>query len=250
MASQRSLFNDSTLEVNELTSTIQFEIKELMTALSGLERLVQTKANDSSQSVQSGKAALVMVAALKADLADRTSKFSNVLKTRTESIRQQTSRRHQFEAASSSRPLRKRTNNAFQSLLEQKESDDHNNVDNEPSLPDDPERGLLQSQQMVEPESTMQDNEYFQSRANAVENIEKTIVELGSMYQRLSTIVGMQEEVTVRIDANMDSTLEHMDRGHRELLKYFDRISGNRWLILKVFAVLIVFLVFFMLFIA
>jgi syntaxin 5 len=91
---------------------------------------------------------------------------------------------------------------------------------------------------------------YLQSRAQAVESIESTIHELGDMYKRLVSIVGMQEEITLRIDANMDATLINVESGHNELLKYFDRMSSNRWLIMKIFAVLIAFLVFFMVFIA
>lgn len=53
-----------------------------------------------------------------------------------------------------------------------------------------------------------------------------------------------------RIDANMDSALDNIDRGHGELLKYYDSISGSRWLILKIFAVLLAFLIFFMIFVA
>lgn len=95
-----------------------------------------------------------------------------------------------------------------------------------------------------------QTDEYLSSRAQAVEDIEGTIVQLGAMYARLVHIVGMQEEITLRIDANMDQALDHMDRGQNELVKYYDSIAGGRWLIIKIFAVLLAFLVFFMVFVA
>ncbi len=97
---------------------------------------------------------------------------------------------------------------------------------------------------------SIKEDGYLHDRAAAVESMEKTILELGGMYKKLSTIVCMQEDVVLRIDANMDDTLEHMDKGHNELLYYLDHIGSNRTLILKVFAVLLVFLIFFMLFIA
>ena len=93
-------------------------------------------------------------------------------------------------------------------------------------------------------------NEYLSSRATAMESIESTIHELGSMYTRLTSLVAQQEEVIVRINSSLDDTSVNMERGHQELLKYFDGISGNRMLILKVFAILIAFLVFFMIFVA
>jgi syntaxin 5 len=94
------------------------------------------------------------------------------------------------------------------------------------------------------------DDAYLTSRAHAVENVERTLVELGEMYTRLAHIVEAQAEITVRIDANMDAAIEHVDAGHRHLLTYHDSIGQSRWLIAKVFAVLLAFLVFFMLFIA
>jgi len=52
------------------------------------------------------------------------------------------------------------------------------------------------------------------------------------------------------IDDNMDSALDNMDKGHRELVTLYDSISGGRrWLILKIFAVLLAFLIFFMVFV-
>lgn len=53
-----------------------------------------------------------------------------------------------------------------------------------------------------------------------------------------------------RIDDNVDDTLAHVNAGQNELLKYLSSLSNNRMLALKVSAILFVFLVFFMFFLA
>jgi syntaxin 5 len=53
-----------------------------------------------------------------------------------------------------------------------------------------------------------------------------------------------------RIDENMDESLTNVEGAQNQLLKYLDNISSNRWLILKIFMVLITFLLIFVVFVA
>jgi len=110
--------------------------------------------------------------------------------------------------------------------------------------------GGLQSQQQAQQAAQDQTDEYLSSRARAVEDIESTIAQLGGMYSRLVGLLAEQGEVAVTIDSNMDDALAHMESGHSELLKFYDNIKGGKWLIIKVFAVLLAFLIFFMIFVA
>ena len=59
-----------------------------------------------------------------------------------------------------------------------------------------------------------------------------------------------QGELAIRIDENVDTTLANVDSAQAQLLKYLNSISSNRWLVMKVFAVLLVFLIIFVVFIA
>lgn len=83
---------------------------------------------------------------------------------------------------------------------------------------------------------------YYQQRADTMQNIESTIVELGGIFQQLAHMVKEQEEIVERIDSNVEDTSMNVEAAHTELLKYFQSISGNRWLIIKVFVVLIAFI--------
>ncbi|OQR91944.1 hypothetical protein ACHHYP_04179 [Achlya hypogyna] len=85
-----------------------------------------------------------------------------------------------------------------------------------------------------------------QARLNDAMHIESTIVEISSMYNRMSTLIASQGEVLERIDDDMNTAQMNVEAGHNELLKYFTSMSGNRSLILKIFLVLIVFIYLFL----
>lgn len=53
-----------------------------------------------------------------------------------------------------------------------------------------------------------------------------------------------------RIDENMDDTLANVEGAQGALLKYLNSISSNRWLMIKIFFVLIFFLMVFLFFVA
>ena len=100
------------------------------------------------------------------------------------------------------------------------------------SLPD-------QSQQLLLLEE--QNNQYIQERSNAVDAIESTINEVGGLFQQLATMVQEQGEVIQRIDTNVEDVSLNIGGAQRELMKYYHNVSSNRWLMLKIFGVLIVF---------
>lgn len=43
-----------------------------------------------------------------------------------------------------------------------------------------------------------------------------------------------------RIDATTEDVVENVEGAQRELMKYWSRVSGNRWLVAKMFGVLMV----------
>ena len=93
-------------------------------------------------------------------------------------------------------------------------------------------------------------DQYLSSRSEALQNVERTITELGGIFQQLSTMVAEQGEMAIRIDENVEQSVANVDSAQTQLLKYLNSVSSNRWLIMKIFGVLISFLVFFIVFIA
>ncbi|KAK4485859.1 hypothetical protein RD792_008507 [Penstemon davidsonii] len=110
---------------------------------------------------------------------------------------------------------------------------------------------LLQQQQNQQQQQLvpLQDS-YMQSRAEALQNVESTIHELSNIFNQLATLVSQQGEIAIRIDENMEDTLANVEGAQGALLKYLNSISSNRWLMIKIFGVLIFFLMIFLFFVA
>eukprot|EP00775_Hariotina_reticulata_P005754 gene5754-5994_t len=104
--------------------------------------------------------------------------------------------------------------------------------------------------QLMQQQFAPQESAYSSSRAEALHNVESTIVELGSIFTQLAEMVAAQGEMAQRIDENVEETLGNVDNAKAQLMKYLNNISSNRWLMMKVFAVLLVFLVIFIAFVA
>lgn len=100
----------------------------------------------------------------------------------------------------------------------------------------------MQLQQFAHRDDT---DTYVQQRAETMHNIESTIVELGGIFQQLAHMVKEQDEAIGRIDTNIQEAEMNVEAGHREIMKYFQSVTGNRALMFKVFGVLIFFFIFF-----
>ena len=101
-------------------------------------------------------------------------------------------------------------------------------------------RGQQSDSQLLMMEEAQPTNTYIQQRGEAIEAIERTINELGSIFGQLASMVSEQSEMIQRIDANTEDVVDNVQGAQRELLKYWSRVSGNRWLVAKMFGVLMV----------
>ena len=82
---------------------------------------------------------------------------------------------------------------------------------------------------------------YIQQRGEHIDMIHSTLTELGGMFTQLAEIVAVQGEQIQRIDADTLDTLDNVEGAQRELVKYWNRMQGNRWLVAKMFGVLMIF---------
>ena len=55
---------------------------------------------------------------------------------------------------------------------------------------------------------------------------------------------------TPRIDENVMGAQLDVEAAHSEILKYFQSVTSNRWLMIKIFLILIVFFIIFVVFLA
>jgi syntaxin 5 len=86
---------------------------------------------------------------------------------------------------------------------------------------------------------------YLESRDAALQQINSTIQELGGIFAQVAQMVQEQGELALRIDDNVDNVASHVEGAQAQLLKYLQTINSNRWLALKVFGVLLVFIMMF-----
>uniref|UniRef100_A0A673MRZ0 Syntaxin-5 n=1 Tax=Sinocyclocheilus rhinocerous TaxID=307959 RepID=A0A673MRZ0_9TELE len=238
LAKRKSLFDDKAVEIEELTYIIKQDINSLNKQIAQLQDLVRSRSGQNGRHIQTHSNTIVV--SLQSKLASMSNDFKSVLEVRTENLKQQRSRREHFsQAPVTASPLL--ANNFNSSVLMQDES---RSLGGEVAIDMDSRANPLQLQLIDEQDS------YIQSRSDTMQNIESTIVELGSIFQQLAHMVKEQEETIQRIDANVEDTQLNVEMAHTEILKYFQSVSSNRWLMIKIFLVLIIFFIIFVVFLA
>lgn len=242
MAKRKSLFDDRPAEIQELTYIIKSDLNALNQQIGLLQEISRNQSRSNGKHLNSHSSNMVM--ALQTRLANMSSDFQQVLEVRTENLKLQKSRREQFAQGPVTSSLPARNNNQGSLLFEQ----DDVSIDmsqQQPLLPKNNQN--QQMQQMLIYDET---DQYVQQRAETMQNIESTIVELGGIFQQLAHMVKEQEEVVGRIDSNIQDVELNVEAAHSQILKYFQSVSKNRWLMIKIFGVLIFFFIFFVLFVA
>lgn len=241
LAKRKSLFDDRPTEIQELTYIIKEDLNSLNQQIAKLQEV----ARNQRQSHQNGRHLLShsssVVVGLQSKLASMSTEFKQVLEVRTENLKQQKSRQDHFSLGpvSSSLPPSAISGHHQGSVLLAEEV----SVDMEAHSPLLP---VAQKQAMIYDET----DSYLESRAETMQNIESTVVELGGIFQQLAHMVKEQEEMVERIDANVQDAELNVEAAHNEIIRYFQSITSNRWLMIKIFAVLIFFFLFFVIFMA
>ncbi|KAA8498493.1 Syntaxin-32 [Porphyridium purpureum] len=268
LAQRRSLFDDPALEIQELTFVIKQEIAGLNNKLEALQMLQNQERGVVSK--QAGDHSGSVVNSLKTRLMDTASEFKTVLKMRTESLQAQQNRRSQFLGEASptqrvvppasaphhaSQPTHRYStggpgaaamaanNNSHASadsadvVIDLGSGSTANEVGGAAGSGNFRHQEFRQQLQMARPEAT-----YLQARAEAVKQVESTIAELGQIFTQLATMVSEQGEMVERIDANVDDTMSNLEEGRTQLMRYYNSLSSNRGLILKIFATIFLFM--------
>uniref|UniRef100_A0ACD5VWA4 Uncharacterized protein n=1 Tax=Avena sativa TaxID=4498 RepID=A0ACD5VWA4_AVESA len=262
LAKRTSVFDDPTLEIQELTSVVKKDIGALNNAVMDLQVLCNSQNESGNLSMDTTNHSTTVVDNLKNRLMSATKEFKEVLTMRTENLKVHENRRQMFSSSAAKdasnpfmrqRPLVARdasdsvppapwaSDSATTPLFQRKKT----NGDHGASLSSSTAPAFMQQQQLA-----VQQDSYMQSRAEALQNVESTIHELSNIFTQLATMVSQQGELAIRIDENMEETVANVEGAQGQLLKYLNSISSNRWLMMKIFFVLMVFLMIFIFFVA
>ncbi|KAL8698228.1 MAG: hypothetical protein Q9201_006689 [Fulgogasparrea decipioides] len=254
LARRKTLFDDRPNEINELTFVIKQDLASLNAQISSLQSLSkqpQSQASRGSPAEQEGEHNKNVVVLLQGKLADVGVNFKEVLEVRTKNIQASRARTEHFVSSVSAHA---------QAPLDQQQS--ASPLYNTPTKSRTPQPGYQNSnpdilnldpssssltrsgqtdQQLFMMEEAQPTNSYINMRGDAITAIEQTINELGSVFGQLAALVSEQGEQIQRIDANTEDVVENVEGAQRELMKYWSRVSGNRWLVAKMFGVLMIF---------
>lgn len=231
VAKRRTLFDDRPVEINELTFVIKQDLSSLNQQIGALQTLSKQQHPKADQEGEHNKNVVYL---LQGKLTDVSVNFKDVLEARTKNIQASRSRTENFISSVSQHA---------QPSLPQSASPLYGTPNRASPAPGAETLSLnpIGDQQLMMMEEAQPTNTYIQQRGEAIEAIEKTISELGSIFGQLATMVSEQSDMIQRIDANTEDVVDNVEGAQRELMKYWSRVSSNRWLIAKMFGVLMIF---------
>ncbi|KAK2067335.1 hypothetical protein P8C59_001086 [Phyllachora maydis] len=231
LAKRKTLF-DAPVEINELT----FIIKQDLSTLNGEIAKLQALSRRLNPKTEEGEHTKQVVLLLQGKLTDVSASFKDVLEIRTRNIQASKLRTDQFVSSVSQHVVQP-------SVMQQSTSPLYGTPHRGTPSPAADLISLLPvgDQQLLMMEEAQPQNAYIQQRGQAIEAIEATINELGSIFGQLAQMVSEQAEMVERIDANTEDVVDNVHGAQRELLKYWSRVSSNRWLLAKMFGVLMIF---------
>ncbi|CCF57934.1 hypothetical protein KAFR_0D02860 [Kazachstania africana CBS 2517] len=256
LAKRKPMFNDNPVEIAELSFLIKRKIYSIEQQLIKLNQITRNNNTGGNNSVNTKSHSSNVINLLNKKMKNISGDFKSVLEERQKlelinkdrwvKITENTTE----SAFDTPEPVDNNTSTNDGHLHEQKDVIGYNSsnpfmsslIDETENINSNTKLILPNSEsQLLLMEEGMQDNVYLQERNRAVETIESTIQEVGNLFQQLASMVQEQGEVIQRIDANVDDVDLNISAAQRELLKYFDRIKSNRWLAVKIFFIIFVF---------
>lgn len=258
LARRKTLFDDRPVEIAELTYVIKQDLSSLNGQISGL----QTLSNQAHPATgrkqgqdQEGEHEKNVVVLLQGKLASVGANFKETLEVRTKNIQASRSRQENFvssvSGAATNQPPPEQSASPLYNTPRRSQTPKPGYSSSADVLNLDPGSSALMRPSSTGPASDRQlllmeeaapaQNAYIQQRGEAIEAIERTINELGGIFGQLASMVSQQGEMIQRIDEDTIDTVENVEGAQRELLKYWNRMSGNRWLVAKMFGVLMIF---------
>lgn len=231
LSGRQSIFEDQTSEITGLTQIVKTSLQKLHKDLETLEELknvavhsqkTNSRLSSSRELYSSGakqsaeKHSNTVVQSLKSKLAKTGQDFRFALQQQTQSMKTNSSRRNLFSSADQPQTLEKALSYEMQQYQQQ--------------------------QQLATGNSNLQ---YARQRVEDVMQIEAAVTEVNELFNDFTRLVREQDDVVIRIDANVDDAVRNVNAGSNELMRYLANLTSNRSLIIKILGFLFLFLIFF-----
>ena len=93
-------------------------------------------------------------------------------------------------------------------------------------------------------------SQYYQKRLNDVLNIERLMSDISELMHTFSININRQGEMIENISRNTDISLENVEKGEKEVKTILESVKSHRWLLIRIFLILICFSVFYIIFLS
>lgn len=276
---RQGLFDDPTEEINTLVFRIKQDLEDLNAKCDAAQQYVDGKKSIFGEVNQSAAHNVKVVSHLKTDLMHATKDFKSVLEMRSSKMKDQQVRKVELTGKGVLSPMRAlagpQSGNgrgaAGGKTVGSGPSDAsnllHRNAHGKPpkaptpytpySTPysdtghhghygGDVETPSEHQQLLLDPIGA--ESQYFDARERAVTEVERTIGELGSLFNRLATMISEQQELVERVDEDIEAATENTNRAQDALMKAYEQVSSNSGMYMKLGVILTLFLLFFVLF--
>jgi len=230
LAKSKSPFGDPTEDIERLTFIVSQDISKIKRKIEQLENHVTAHRSGNKHTSDHS---VTVIHVLNSSLLSTTKEFNDALQIRTQNLKSQQERRERFTGAR--RPTHMGPNPIYRPsfAIYDDVEDDQNGDEVTIAVP------LMQTE-----------DDLILQRANQIRDIESHISDIKTIFEKLSNLVSVQGERLLRIEDNIDDTMNHAEGAVEQLLRYLKGMSSNRWMIINVFLILLFFIVVFVLFFA
>jgi syntaxin 5 len=275
---RQGLFDDPTEEINTLVFRIKQDLEDLNAKCDAAQQYVDGKKSMFGDVNQSAEHNVKVVKSLKTDLMHATKGFKGVLEMRSSKMKDQQVRKVELTGKGVLSPMR-----GFAAPQESRPGDgvrsggvafsDPSSLSHRgghgrpPRLPTpynntpyaDPHSGGGSSHYSGDVETPSEhqqllldpigaESQYFDARERAVTEVERTIGELGSLFNRLALMISEQQELVERVDEDIEAATHNTNRAQDALMRAYEQVSSNSGMYMKLGAILVIFILFFVLF--
>eukprot|EP01080_Neovahlkampfia_damariscottae_P006487 gene6487-10495_t len=214
---KKTPFDDNSKIIQQYSELVKENLVHHNQNLLQLEGSVEEMKNKQSQQFSGS-----VINSLKDQFAYAKETFETALKTRTKNIKKQQERTKHFVSQEKFSKSPKNQDSRISSKL---------NV--EPVVND----SLMLQQHQQQPVDD------FSQRTEAIRDIESTLHEISGMYVKLGELVSIQGELTSKIESNIEEASTHVDEGSNQIMEWYSKVTSSRGLMLKLFLVLVVFII-------
>lgn len=229
MSRKSSSFNNSHFKISNATMNIKKSLIEIEGEIGEL------KSKDIKNNKNLNRFSKLLlentIQILNSRISDLTLKFQKLLKQQAEQIKRIEKRKSYLTISS-----KKKKNDSFNEYA----TDNNNNYNEDDVLLDVGDQQIYKNKESL----------YYQNRLNDVQLIEKTIGEVSGMMNRLSQKIYEHSFLIENINKNTDIALEHIEKADKEVKQILEKAKSNKFLLIKIFFILICVFIFYIIFLA